>query len=594
MFVLGAVMAGTCGAAEDPPGASKDVSAIEHRHVTIATICLLEGEPHQNADHVIGKIEQACEGADNDLVVVPHTPFLKFRTKHARADLQPFAELADRHEIYLALALSEIDGDRTYATSVLLDRTGTIVFKARKTHALPDDDELALGNTLDVYRTDFGVIGLSIGTDIYFPELYEVLRVKGAEILVWQHFPERIRDHATWQPLLAARAIDSHAHLVTAHYANERPYLTHHYRGRMPGTPYGRSMVINRIGIPVADTGIQAGVARATVDLDHRAQPSSSRARNENQFYVKVTTDRKAFQPLLQEQPAAPVPDYSKRTARVAVIHLNSGDMWRDGRRPERLLELLDQAAKIRPDIVLASEQQAHLDDPVTQESMKRVAERAAAMDAYVCIGGLRTEELGSTAHLWNREGDLVWTQPIYWHKGVDEIRVFDTDFARIGAHSCGDIFAPFFDRTLALRGAELILDPSLMWGPDGRTNETLLRARAIDNGVWVACAHWNASDPKLRSVIADPYGQIVSASGHQQDGIIHYDVDFRQRRIYYAGDAPRQPRSRQRSLAAYRSEQLPQQKSGWQEMIFSRRRPELYEIIPTDNEVVRQYRGGN
>jgi hypothetical protein len=143
----------------------------------------------------------------------------------------------------------------------------------------------------------------------------------------------------------------------------------------------------------------------------------------------------------------------------------------------------------------------------------------------------------------------------------------------------------------LALNGAEIILDPSRMWGASGRTNETMLRARAIDNGVWVACAHWNHSDSSLRSVIIDPYGQVVAASDFQQDCIIYHDIDLDRQRVYYEGMAPDQPALGESGVAAYYLGTLPQQQEGWRDMLFAARRPELYGIIPTVNEVIMRYR---
>jgi len=35
----------------------------------------------------------------------------------------------------------------------------------------------------------------------------------------------------------------------------------------------------------------------------------------------------------------------------------------------------------------------------------------------------------------------------------------------------------------------------------------------------------------------------------------------------------------------------MPEQRRGWREMLFKARRPELYGIVPTVNEVVKRYR---
>jgi len=108
---------------------------------------------------------------------------------------------------------------------------------------------------------------------------------------------------------------------------------------------------------------------------------------------------------------------------------------------------------------------------------------------------------------------------------------------------------------------------------------------------VWVACAHWNHSDPGLRGVIIDPYGQVVAASDFQQDGVIHHDIALDRQRVYYAGLMPEQGEPGESGTGAYQLGNLPEQREGWRDMIFAARRPELYGIIPTVNEVIMRYR---
>jgi predicted amidohydrolase len=577
---------------------SAAAGAEQHRAVRLSTVCLLDGAQYQTRDYALGVVADACRRAENDLVVVPYMPFLSFDATRAEADLAPFAALARAQGTYLSVALKEQADGKTYATSVLLDRQGKLAFRWRKTHAFPDDDGLALGDSLEVCRTDFGVLGATIGTDFYFPEVYEVLRMKGADILLWQDFPERFRDHSGWEPLLQARAFDSHVHLVAAMYADPRAYLTNRYEIGMQGTAFGRSMILNRVGCPVADTGYEDGVATATVDLDKRkVDMGDGWERGENLFYVNSLGDRTAFKPVSEPWSASDtwqppkLPAFRKRTARLAVIAMDPANMWSNGKLPDRLFELLDEAAKLDPDLVLLSEQGAKEEDETTRKAFAMVAERARKMKAYVCIGGLGSKEQMSIARIWDREGNEVYGQPLYWVKGFPELKVLDTDFARIACHSCGDLYSPMFDRTLAVKGAELILDPSQMWGPNGRVNETLLRARAIDNGVWVACAHWNSSDPSLRSLIVDPYGQVMAASKFQQEGVFWVDLDFDNKRVYYEGKKAEQPKRGETGIPSYYTEDIPEQKPGWREMMLARRRPELYGIIPTVNEVTMKYR---
>ena len=154
------------------------------RIVTISTLCLLDDDACRTCDYVVEMIEQAAQRQHHDLVVVPLTPFLSFREGHEAQDLVRFADLARTHQTYLAIALMETGQDgRLFCTSVLVGRGGQVVGKYRKTHALPDDT-MALGDDLPVFQTDFGVLGLSLSTDFYFPEVYAVEWMKGAEMLM--------------------------------------------------------------------------------------------------------------------------------------------------------------------------------------------------------------------------------------------------------------------------------------------------------------------------------------------------------------------------------------------------------------------------
>ena len=562
------------------------------RTLTVSSLCLLDDASCRTRDYVVDSLQDAARRQSHDLIVAPLTSFLEFREETETEELACFAAIARQHRTYLAVALLETTLDsRTCCTSVLLDRDGRIAGKYRKTHALPDDS-VDLGDQLPVFRTDFGTVGLSLGTDFYFPEVYAVQYMQGAEILVWQHEPERFREHFQWVPLLKARALDSHAHFVASMYADPRCYIANRHADGMQGAAWGRSMILNRVGTPVADTGHEDGAATAIIDLDRRRQdPYKPYYEAENIFFVNCLGDRTAFQPLAEPCEKPVLPDFAKRRARIAVGHFWTRDVWRPDSVPETMLRVLDQAAESRPDLVLLSEMSARGGGETMRRVADMVAEKARQMGAYVLIGGL--DDTGKTSHawIWNREGEILFSEPIYWTKGFDEIKIFDADFARLGVHLCGDLYTFEVDRTLALKGAEIILDPSQMWGADGYNNELMLRARAVDNGCWMACAHWNSSDPGLRSLIVDPYGYVVGASHFQQEGAFRVDIDFDQSKVYYADRQAEQKQSGTEGISTYYTGDLPEQRPGWRDMIFARRRPELYGILPAENEVTRQYR---
>ncbi len=380
-------------------------------------------------------------------------------------------------------------------------------------------------------------------------------------------------------------------------YADPRTYITNRYAMGMQGAPWGRSMILNRVGTPVADTGYEDGSAAAVVDLDKRKIDVYSVYEEQNIFFVNNLGDRTAYKPLTESWSKPVTPHYKKRTARIAVGYFRTEDIWGNDTVPETMLRVLDMAADLKPDLILLSEMNARRKTSTTDKTAAIVAEKAKEMNAYICIGGLdimgrpQEVEARSLAMLWDRNGKIIFSEPLYWTKGFSEIKVVDTDFARIGIHVCGDLYLGEIDRVLALKGAELILDPSQMWGADGFNNEMMLQSRAIDNGCWIACAHWNSSDPGLRSVIVDPYGYIMAASQYQKEGAFYVDIDFEDVKVYYEGMKPDQPTRGESGISSYFTENLPEQYPGWRNMIFSRRRPELYGILPAENEVTGRYR---
>lgn len=561
------------------------------RCVKLATVCLLNGKQYENQQYVRGELAKVPQGTD--LVTLPHMPFLSF--SNVVSDLKPFANFARERKTYLALSLTERDDTKTYYTALLLDRAGKLVGRYRKVHAFPDDP-VDVGDSLQPFATDFGQVGLTIGTDFYVWETYSVLAMKGADIITWHHYPERFRDHSTWEPLLMARGLDSHAHLMTAMYADPRTYIANNWESGMPGAAWGRSMILNRVGTPIADTGYEDGVAMATVDLDKRKQdvyqPDSYEA--ENIFFVNNYGNRRAFAPVAQPYAPPQRPAYGKRTCRLAVAWLSRDDSWVKEKLPERMLALIDRAAELKPDLVLFSEMSTRMPDETTAQAIEMVAAKARQHGIYIAIGGVGNETEISIMRVWDRQGQEIYGQALYWVKGYDELKVFDTDFGRVASHECGDLYIPEFDRTLTLMGAEIIIDGSQMWGASGRTNETMLRARAADNAVWLACAHWPTSDPSLRSVIIDPYGQVMVSSSFEPEGIVSYDINLDLPRYYYAGKKAEQAEVGSSSIPASYTDNMPDRFPGWREMLFAARRPELYSILPTETDWSRRYRGAN
>src|SRR5882724_2734856 len=118
---------------------------------------------------------------------------------------------------------------------------------------------------------------------------------------------------------------------------------------------------------------------------------------------------------------------------------------------------------------------------------------------------------------------------------------VVDTDLGRIGLLICFDGRIPEIARSLALQGAEIIvdmanffaMDQAEMWGP----------ARAYENGVWLVAATKAGYERSIYypggSMIVDPNGRVVAKMPYDRHGVIVANVlpELARDKAIYAGN---------------------------------------------------------
>ncbi|WP_448574529.1 carbon-nitrogen hydrolase family protein [Thermomicrobium sp.] len=221
--------------------------------------------------------EAARQGAE--LVALPeYVNFLGPRELHeANAEPIPgptterFATLARRYGIYLLggsiLERSAIPG-KYYNTSVLFAPDGEIIASYRKIHLFDVDltgnvssNESATilpGDRVVTAEVAGHVVGLTICYDLRFPELYRLLALEGAElILVPAAFTLYTgKDH--WHVLLRARAIENQCYVAAP--AQIGPHD--------PGQQcYGHSLVADPWGTVIAEAINRVGVVVTTLDF---------------------------------------------------------------------------------------------------------------------------------------------------------------------------------------------------------------------------------------------------------------------------------------------------------------------------------------
>lgn len=115
---------------------------------------------------------------------------------------------------------------------------------------------------------------------------------------------------------------------------------------------------------------------------------------------------------------------------------------------------------------------------------------------------------------------------------GSQVVLVRDTPVGTIGLTTCYDVRFPCLYQVLARAGADVVLVPSAFLPVTGKAHwEVLLRARAVENGFWVAgAAQVGAHDEKLstygHSLVVDPWGDVMCDLGTDIGavGLVHID----------------------------------------------------------------------
>ena len=212
----------------------------------------------------------------------------------------------------------------------------------------------------------------------------------------------------------------------------------------------------------------------------------------------------------------------------------------------QRLYPLLEQAILDRPDVIvlpecalfLSTRQAASREAALAMDSdpVMRLAEFARAHQVWIIVGSLiiqRGDAIVNRTLVFDRAGQLQAT--------YDKLHLFDVQLAsgerykesalfaagdaptqieiegcQVGLSICFDLRFPKLYRHYAASGASLMLVPAAFTRTTGAAHwHTLLRARAIENGCFVAAAAqcgdtFEGRQTYGHSLIFDPWGDCL------------------------------------------------------------------------------------
>ncbi len=175
------------------------------------------------------RVAKQAAGEGCDAVVFPEMADTGYDMKTAvekastwkSGPLQLLQELASQLGIWIVCGLSEREEGDVYNAVAVVDRTGRLSARYRKTHLFsPVGGErfLKRGDSLTLTAIEGMQWGVMVCYDLRFPEMARSLALKGAEVIVVPSaFPFPRINH--WCTLLAGRAIENQLYMVGANRA---------------------------------------------------------------------------------------------------------------------------------------------------------------------------------------------------------------------------------------------------------------------------------------------------------------------------------------------------------------------------------------
>ena len=149
--------------------------------------------------------------------------------------------------------------------------------------------------------------------------------------------------------------------------------------------------------------------------------------------------------------------------------------------------------------------------NPLTSRYTQVVSNWAKRNKAWFFYGCARKAADGvfNTALIYNRTGGLVGMYDKlhiqthdYKYMPGKHLNVYESDFGLFGVMICADRRWPETTRTLTLKGARVIFNPT--YGMHGDLNLCMMRTRSFENGIFIVFTHPG------QSLITGPKGDIV------------------------------------------------------------------------------------
>lgn len=253
------------------------------KDITVSAIQITADDRHKDAtvEKVMRLLDQAGSRG-SELVVLPEVwTGVGFSSEEAYRDLAEtvpgpttdmLADKARKYGMTIVGSLYERRGNRYFNSAPVIGPDGKILGRYDKTHLFdapnrPDippgyveSKKVDAGTELPVFPTEIGPVGVSVCSDLRFPEVYRELALKGAKVIVCASaFLSPRFDH--WEFFLRARAAENQCWVVASGQVGADPSSKLSF--------VGRSMVVDPWGVVTATAPDTECCLTTVIDLDY-------------------------------------------------------------------------------------------------------------------------------------------------------------------------------------------------------------------------------------------------------------------------------------------------------------------------------------
>jgi len=498
-------------------------------------------DPQRNLATVLKAIEEAA-GQGAKLIVFPECMNSGYVWKdqvHAVECADPvpgmfsnaIGKLTARFKVYVAIGLSEKDGEKVFNSAALIGPEG-LVGKYQKNFLFDfDPDFFTWGNTgYPVFDTEVGKIGMFICADARIPEGARALTLNGAEILL--HITNSTT-HEQHEMHVPTRGNESEAWIISADKFGKEEGLTYP----------GHTLVIAPDGREVAHgSGDKQEIVYAEVDLDAvrkvRSAPGSILKGRRPETYGILTAPYESLPfAKIANTPVVPA-KLSILASALQVTNTNQDEHatlalavrtgWEAARENARLI--------VFPELFLCPAD-ATLEEVVecaklTPRAIEEFGKAAKQWGAWYVLNLAEQDggRLYHTAFVVGPDGSVVnryrkvhlTENEARWATPGNDYCVVELPFGNVGIMLGHEVRFCEVARILTCMGADVIAAPSAWQHP--RESRLFLRERALENKIFAIAA--NRLDASLagESKIVLPNGGVASQAGQgQTDYIFQY-----------------------------------------------------------------------